>query len=126
MKRQDIFNKVYKHLLKQNEKAIDVGGNCQYRTGEGLQCAVGCLIDEDHYDDVYEGSGVYALSREELGNDAKALRQSLKLSNKGIRLGKETIDMLSKLQDIHDRQDPEDWLSMLAVLATKYNLKVPA
>lgn len=41
--KQKIFDKVVKHLFKQKECAIN-GNVCEYKTADGLKCAVGCLI----------------------------------------------------------------------------------
>ena len=44
MKEQEVFDRVARHLLKQNAKATSPRGGCSYRTKEGLSCAVGCLL----------------------------------------------------------------------------------
>lgn len=46
---QQIFDKVCKHLHKQNEQAMGDGGICVYRSSSGKRCAVGCLIKHKDY-----------------------------------------------------------------------------
>ena len=127
MTRQDIFNKVYRHLLKQNKKAAkrrtrnqftgDLHeGDCLYRTKGGLQCAVGCLIDDDNYSPRLEGHGV--------GHNT--IKHALLRSNKGMRLNTKTRAMLDRLQMIHDEYRPIEWPGKLCTLAKDYNLKIPA
>jgi hypothetical protein len=47
---QDVFDKVATHLLKQGRRSLshDTFG-CVYRGKEGTKCAVGVLIDDEHY-----------------------------------------------------------------------------
>ena len=42
--RQAAFNKVARHLLRQNAKSTNKDGECLYRGPNGLRCAVGALI----------------------------------------------------------------------------------
>ena len=127
MTRQDIFDKIYRHLLKQNKKAARrrtrnsftgdmIDGDCLYRTKKGLQCAVGCLIDDDNYSPQLEGRGF----------DANSVKQAILRSNKGIQLNPRTKDMLLELQAIHDAYSPDQWSGRLYTLSKDYNLKIPA
>ena len=45
---QEIFDKVAKHLLTQNERAVNASGRCKYRIN-GLKCAAGILISDSDY-----------------------------------------------------------------------------
>jgi hypothetical protein len=61
---QEIFDKVALHLLsyaKQGFKSVDDRG-CLYRNGEGLSCAVGCLIPDDLYDPVIEHHPIFVFA----------------------------------------------------------------
>lgn len=121
MKRQDIFDKVYRHLLKQNSKALlkphrkDQMDSCAYISKSGLKCAVGCLIDKAHYDAGFEGRCL---------SDARVTNAVLK-SNKGLRLAGTTLVMLTRLQDVHDENKPAVWAEKLAELAKDFKLKIP-
>lgn len=52
-------DKIEQHLTQQKSRAATPGGSCQYRTEDGLMCAVGCLIaDADYNADMMESKGV--------------------------------------------------------------------
>jgi hypothetical protein len=47
---QEILDTVARHLFAQGRPARDpVSGSCQYRTSDGLKCAVGALIPDEMY-----------------------------------------------------------------------------
>lgn len=116
MKRQDIFDKVYKHLLNQGTKSIDDDGKCLYRDEDGMRCAIGCLIDDKNYNINIENKNIYST----------LVKNAIKKSNKGIRLNIKTVSMLGMLQDIHDEDNPENWAGLLRSLAKTCRLKIPA
>lgn len=58
LNKQQLFDKVVRHLLTQKKKAYE-DGRCQYLTSDGLKCAIGCVM-ETHKD--FRGS-LYALRR---------------------------------------------------------------
>lgn len=93
-----IFDRVKTHLLTQNRRAASDAG-CRYRTGEGLSCAVGCLIADEHYDERemeftnIGGTAVYkGLSASGIDMEDPRVRQLLRL-----------------LQVIHDSRDTVEW-----------------
>lgn len=96
MTKQEIFDTVTTHLFTQGKRA-DVGKgsytSCRYRTGEGLKCAVGCLIKDEFYSETYEGSGVYD------ADVVDAVSKSI-----GIQPGEteDVFSLLGCLQNIHD------------------------
>lgn len=45
---QEAFNTMVRHLVKQGRKSANEKG-CLYRGPDGLKCAFGCLIPDDHY-----------------------------------------------------------------------------
>lgn len=62
---QQIFDKVVGHLLAQKAVATEVRESiefCRYRTAEGLECAVGCLIPADLYKPEMEEQSVEDLA----------------------------------------------------------------
>ena len=109
----EIFYKVQKHLLKQNKKALDRVGSCQYRTDSGLSCAVGCLIPDQIYAVLdIEGRGVCDLSSDVLTpiigvHYAKARRK---------------LDLLGGLQNIHDAYQPSAWPEELAKIKHDFDI----
>lgn len=45
--KQELFDRISKHLLKQNERSAEhIGGACRYRGDNGLKCAVGAIIPD--------------------------------------------------------------------------------
>jgi hypothetical protein len=106
---EPVFIKVAKHLLAQNEKSVAGERKaCLYRSPQGLQCAVGCLITDDAYSKDLEGCAVYD----------KAVEKALKDS--GIPLFCEMDSMLIRLQTIHDNMHTDQWLDGLRVCAVTY------
>lgn len=97
---QETFTKVAKHLLAQNARAENYS-SCMYKDHNGLRCAVGCLIEDEHYSYSVEGLGVFDREVKE------ALRKS----------GIEDQDGLLQLQKIHDGHEIADWRNSLIVYA---------
>lgn len=87
---QEIIDTVRARLADGTGRATR-NGNCVYRTEDGRGCAVGCLLTDDEYDPVMEGSPVSAL--------------------KGVGLLPDRlvphILLLAQLQALHD--DPKNW-----------------
>lgn len=89
MKKQEVFDAVAKHLIRQNRPA-QVEGSCKYRTPSGLKCAAGCLITDCEYKPEMEGLGVESLCVS--GDLPERLKPHVKL--------------LSVLQRVHDMFSP--------------------
>lgn len=113
--KQKIFNKVYRHLIKQNKQSIAAdGGACLYRGPNGLRCAIGCLITNEEYTPNMEagrrgGGNVFAL------HESKLLPK---------RLWKH-VGLLRNLQVIHDSNPPKNWIQELNSCATREELSIP-
>jgi hypothetical protein len=125
MNRQQIFETVARHLFAQGKRAVKFnesayhrevaerirhnwGGKpdkeeyqtCQYRSPDGLKCAVGCLIPDEYYDVGMEGNGVYSiLSRYPL------LKKLLDVKNVMDDDNQSDDSLLSKLQNTHDNKE---------------------
>ena len=91
MTRQEIFDKVFTHLLTQKYQAITDDGQCEYLANNGLKCAVGCLIAEDQLPQV---------RNTDLVDD---VRMAPFLRASGIDDSSPTMDHLVDLQLAHDR-----------------------
>jgi hypothetical protein len=114
MTRQEIFNKVRAHLLKQNAKAMGPTGGCEYRTADGLKCAVGVLISDEKY---HPGMGKCWVAG--LWSERDAKRYGFKpLSMPSAR----TSELLESLQYVHDNEEPAQWPAALARVAVDYGL----
>ena len=111
MNDQEAFDKVARHLLKQNRKAISREGEynemCMYRTAEDLMCAVGCLIPDEDYDAQLEGNAI------EFVRDAVPC------------LGELSLQLLETLQSVHDDEHPTDWHDSLTGVAANFDLTMP-
>lgn len=81
------------------------GEDCCYRGPNGLKCAVGQIIPDELYHPEIEGLGV-------TGEKVVPILSQLGYS----------LMLCSELQDIHDYEEPETWLS--ASVATARNLGI--
>jgi hypothetical protein len=101
---REVFEYVKDHLLKQNQQS-SYGSGCAYRGGQGMSCAVGCLIDDDHYDEELEDNDVFD------GRVIDALLESVSnwLVEVDDCLSDKRILMLCLLQKIHDCTQPYTW-----------------
>lgn len=99
---QEIYDICKQHLLTQN-KLCAVAGLCRYRYN-GLKCAAGVLIPEEHYDSSFEDMTWESLVRE---RDFPGEHSQLILS----------------LQKVHDTYLPEEWEEELKRVAWRYQLK---
>ena len=99
-KRKEVFKTVKTHMLKQKVKSV-LGGidrGCAYRGENGLTCAVGCLIKDEHYDHVLE----------ECNSEHKAVIRAVE-NSLDVSLRERDILMLSCLQSIHDDEPEGNW-----------------
>ena len=108
-----IFYKVQKHLLKQHEKSESMEAGCQYRSDNGLSCAVGCLMTDDVYDSFFEGQS----ARGSLVREALTPIVGVNEEKREIKLG-----LLYQLQLVHDDSPVEDWGTALAQLKLDFNI----
>ena len=101
MTNQEAFEVVARHLLAQGRQSIrrpipgmDFYVECAYRGQEGTKCAIGCLIPDDMYNESMEGVPA---------------RDLMRISPTAGVLGDLDEDLLTKLQEIHDRSQPDRW-----------------
>lgn len=119
MNNQEVFDKVYKHLVSQGKRSkIWDGLNCAYRGANGLTCSIGCLIPDADYSPDIEGHVVA---------NAIALSSALHNLFTGVQ-----VDLLSKLQWAHDDLSNFDDFGVTSHLhyfmneiAETYKLKLP-
>jgi hypothetical protein len=108
MNKQEIFNKVSAHLLRQGEGSLLPDGGCAYRGEHGLKCAIGVLIPDELYTPEIEDKDVHGLP--------SGLLESLGF------FGEDELTFLSGLQKIHDRFPPILWGTRLTAFAKVHNL----
>jgi len=101
MNRQEVYEKVRKHLLTQNHRSLNIKG-CAYRGENGDKCAIGALIPDESYYGGLEGLGVAHASV---------------LGATGLEIEDQTdVEYLTSLQVIHDMAPVEDWEDELDAL----------
>jgi hypothetical protein len=114
MDKQEDFDKVARHLLRQGRRSVSEEGGCLYRSPDGCMCAVGCLIDDEHYTREIEHHLIYER------RVIDALRGS------GVDLLDGVTVMLRSLQVVHDGVDPLDWAIELRGVARRHRLSTAA
>ena len=128
---QQIFNRVGKHLLTQLEQAVrhttrgphmKQAVSCQYRTKEGLTCAVGCLIPARYHRHKMEGGC--------LSDVLHSYTMPPQLERTLLAHGYDLITLLRDLQASHDRALSlkgiayyrSTWSDNLTTIATEHRL----
>lgn len=107
LSKQEVFDKVAAHLLKQGEKSLDKDGECAYRGEGGRMCAIGALIPDSRYNQDLEGLSVDSVEVERL------LSETVQL---------DCEEMLSALQDVHDNCSVDQWRNGLYLVAGDHDL----
>lgn len=108
MTKQEIYNKVKAHLLKQNEKSMALVPDrgkpvCAYRGDNGMMCAAGILIPDELYSPEMENKPWLSMT-----DDFE------------LNIGHRRF--IQDLQSIHDHYDPPQWEAQLKALATTEGL----
>lgn len=129
---QEIFDKTALHLLRQNRRSLQPGSalDCAYRGENGIMCAVGVWIKDEHYDadlleaktaddkDVVKALVKSGVLPEPTGRDLDFFEdEEVDPTEFGARL-----QLLSTLQSTHDYQDPSQWRNSLIECAKLYEL----
>ena len=117
---QKIFDIVSKHLLiDQRKKATysHPSGNCFYRVGTSLKCAIGVLIHDELYDiDMEDGFSPRALY-----NEYPDLAYHW-ITEYDLSDDEKTWEFMKELQLIHDGSRTDDWGWKLNLYAHNLNL----
>lgn len=111
--KQKLFNRVARHLLKQNRASTSCGV-CRYRGPDGTTCAIGCLIPDSRYSSEFEGKNISALQLYNMLDKVFTPAQLTELS------------MLTALQEVHDYNLPNAWKAKLFDVAKHYGLNTNA
>lgn len=133
---QEIFNKVALHLLTQSKRSVGTtesgGVKCAYRGDKGTKCAVGGLIDDEHYSYLFDREGHPTNVTNLLSNETCDFRGALQKSGVDVDMPltlvtpsqvavNDTVKgLLWKLQDLHDASDVPEWANQLHHLANLY------
>jgi len=124
---QEIFDRVYRHLLTQNAQAYDGDcGGCRYRDEQGRKCAVGCLISDDDYKPALEGTLVSSIDLAYPPSNKQTRLSLLYRIVAQIVPDQTGVSLLHELQTVHDTVDVENWPKRLCEVAKQFKLTVPA
>lgn len=122
MTKQEVFDKVARHLLTQRAKAVSTlytfSPKCAYRSPDGLSCAIGCLIPDSLYTSTLEGTPVG-------GGSGILLLTVLRQANVSVD-NYADVSFLSDLQGVHDLCPVEAWKDQLLQVAVRYELSANA
>ncbi len=111
--KQEILNKVYTFMMKQNQKCIKPGNdNYQYHYQE-LRCNAGVLIPIEEYKPEFEDTNLDIIGSE----------ISKYFESKGYE--EEDLCWLRDLQFIHDDYEIENWKSEFENFAITHDLILP-
>jgi len=101
-------------LLKQDKKSqTSTSALCRYRYGNSLKCAIGHCIDDEFYDEEFEGQTTGNL------DVYNALIKSNSNLNPEITL---SAVFLKKLQNSHDQADDQDFQQSFKLNLIYYGL----
>ncbi len=132
MDKQALFNKVVTHLLAQNQRSSSDSHSCAYRGNNGLMCAAGAVLPDEHYKPSLEGktlsagpvceaflaAGVFDASEVSCDKpDPEDQEHTYALGGKAL--------MLLDLQSIHGNTEPCFWFGELTMFAGANNLTMP-
>ena len=110
MDRQEVYNTIRDHLLRQHAKALMAGGACAYQAFNGRKCAIGCLIKDEHYDPMLECRSLFDVEV------VSAVEKSIG------KLTSDDLHFLRRFQLIHDKHAEPLWGARLRDVATDYQL----
>jgi hypothetical protein len=116
---QHLFDTVVDHLLTQAKKSLNASRHCLYKGPDGLQCAIGVLIDDKYYASVLEGEEV---------DDPSVLRavclsQHIDVSVPQSDNHFDLVGFLKDLQYTHDESHAYEWERELKKHAASYGLE---
>lgn len=106
---QEVFDQACEHLIRQGKKSerVNSEGKCfMYRDDSGAKCAAGCFIADDEYKINFEGKSWFGLTADESSTKAH-------------------LEMIVRLQRIHDRYDVHEWHNELKDMANEHGLQIP-
>ncbi len=106
---QEVFGLAVGGVLKQGKRCVDSDGTCLYRGPNGSKCAAGFVFTDEEVDNL-EG-GVFEF---DTYADTVVKYRAPRLSGH--------VELLTKLQLIHDIREPEDWPRYYRDLATSLGL----
>lgn len=122
MKKQQFFDDVKTHLLKQMKKSINSDQQCQYTGPNGLRCAIGGLLPKSVETKNFESRAASALGGFQ---EVKKALAGYKINWESPRqpISNDCLFM-DGLQYVHDTYEPDQWEEKLALFAKNKNLQM--
>lgn len=130
MNAQQLFDMSASHLLSQKAKSAGVVNGvttCKLH-GDGLQCAIGCLIPSTVHTPAIEGFSVLDILAS-AGGELRASDYTVRLTPNQMDFFSAWIpyaDLLYDLQCTHDASNVNEWELKLHAIAHKYGLSMSA
>lgn len=84
-----------------------------YEQPYDTKCAAGFLINDNFYQDYFEGNAVMF--------ENSHVWQAIKMSNPAWKATESSFNLVKTLQSIHDNNQPEDWRYLLAKVENNFN-----
>lgn len=107
---QEVFNQACEHLIRQGKKSTRVNylGEwiCAYEDDDGLKCAVGCFFGDGELEEDFEGMSWNSLVTNAL-------------------VSSEHLNIMRKLQSVHDSSVVVKWPNQLKKIAEGNDLTIP-
>jgi hypothetical protein len=125
--RQEILNKVYPFIMKQNQKCMKPGnGNYQYHYQE-LRCNVGVIIPIEEYIPEFENYNLEPEFQSEYQDLLYPIESdnSIVIYFKSKGFEEDDLYWLWRLQNIHDDYEVEEWKTQFKYFASIYDLTLP-
>jgi len=120
---QEIFTNVVTNLLKQNAKSEGImpsgSISCAYRGKNGMKCAAGWELPDEHYNPEFENLTVYIPLSSLTGVN------QLVLKFRELGYTDDNLQLLRDLQYIHDQKEPYLWKGYFSDIAKEYHLTMP-
>jgi hypothetical protein len=76
------------------------------------KCAAGFLINDNFYQDHFEGNAI---------TDNSQIWQAVKISNLNWKTTESSFNLVKTLQSIHDNNQPEDWQYLLSKVESNFD-----
>ena len=112
---QEAFDAMVAHLRNQGEPSLDEElERAVYRNANGLKCAIGVLISDEYYDPAFDQNG---------GLDVMKPEVQSALAKSGVPVDSWAMDMLARMQRVHDDWEPDMWEGEFSEVAKAYGLK---
>lgn len=122
---QEAYDQIVEYFSRPEARLGHEGGQGRYRTSDGRKCAVGCLIDDEHYDPEWD-TGEYSGGVNSLLVTSRSMRAAfdLPLRRQDEDEKYKFANFLSDAQMKHDAaRSVDSFLVTLKALAHEYGLQ---